>query len=82
MGKLHCDVLPLSFLNKESTIGSESFDMLAQKISYGAVRSVAPLMRSMATIQVPIREAINSAIDEEMAREEKVFLIGMLSVRL
>ena len=30
----------------------------------------------MATIQVPIREAINMAIDEEMARDEKVFVIG------
>jgi pyruvate dehydrogenase E1 component beta subunit len=32
--------------------------------------------RGMATIQVPIREAINMAIDEEMARDEKVFIIG------
>ena len=32
--------------------------------------------RTMATIQVPIREAINMAIDEEMARDEKVFIIG------
>jgi len=30
----------------------------------------------MATIEVPIREAINMAIDEEMARDEKVFIIG------
>eukprot|EP00598_Pedospumella_elongata_P013494 CAMPEP_0184988300 /NCGR_PEP_ID=MMETSP1098-20130426/23852_1 /TAXON_ID=89044 /ORGANISM="Spumella elongata, Strain CCAP 955/1" /LENGTH=333 /DNA_ID=CAMNT_0027513017 /DNA_START=96 /DNA_END=1097 /DNA_ORIENTATION=+ len=30
----------------------------------------------MATIQVPIREAINMAIDEEMTRDEKVFIIG------
>lgn len=30
----------------------------------------------MATIQVPIREAINMAIDEEMARDERVFVIG------
>lgn len=30
----------------------------------------------MATIQVPIREAINMAIDEEMSRDEKVFIIG------
>mmetsp|Transcript_20421 Transcript_20421/g.35445 ORF Transcript_20421/g.35445 Transcript_20421/m.35445 type:complete len:354 (-) Transcript_20421:169-1230(-) len=32
--------------------------------------------RTMATIQVPIREAINMAIDEEMTRDEKVFIIG------
>jgi pyruvate/2-oxoglutarate/acetoin dehydrogenase E1 component len=25
---------------------------------------------------MPIREAINSAIDEEMARDERVFIIG------
>lgn len=27
--------------------------------------------------QVPVREAINQAIDEEMARDEKVFIMGM-----
>jgi pyruvate dehydrogenase E1 component beta subunit len=32
--------------------------------------------RGMATVDVTIRDAINSAIDEEMAREEKVFIIG------
>lgn len=32
----------------------------------------------MATIDVPIREAINMAIDEEMARDENVFLIGIV----
>lgn len=36
--------------------------------------------RGMATIQVPIREAINMAIDEEMARDEKVFIIGKTEV--
>jgi len=30
----------------------------------------------MATIEVPVREAINQAIDEEMTRDEKVFVIG------
>jgi pyruvate/2-oxoglutarate/acetoin dehydrogenase E1 component len=30
----------------------------------------------MATIDVPIREAINMALDEEMARDENVFIIG------
>jgi pyruvate dehydrogenase E1 component beta subunit len=30
----------------------------------------------MATIQLPVRESINSALDEEMARDDKVFLIG------
>lgn len=32
--------------------------------------------RSMATIDVPVREAINQAIDEEMARDDRVFVIG------
>lgn len=30
----------------------------------------------MATIEVPVREAINMALDEEMERDENVFLIG------
>ena len=30
----------------------------------------------MATLEIPIREAINQAIDEEMSRDEKVFVIG------
>lgn len=30
----------------------------------------------MATIEMPVREAINQAIDEEMARDEKVFIMG------
>jgi pyruvate/2-oxoglutarate/acetoin dehydrogenase E1 component len=30
----------------------------------------------MATIQVPVRDAINQALDEELARDEKVFIIG------
>ena len=30
----------------------------------------------MATIDVPVREAINQGIDEEMARDEKVFVMG------
>ena len=36
----------------------------------------------MGTIEIPVREAINQAIDEEMARDEKVFVIGDLSFRL
>eukprot|EP01038_Epipyxis_sp_PR26KG_P016469 gene16469-22465_t len=32
--------------------------------------------RYMATIELPVREAINQAIDEEMTRDEKVFVIG------
>jgi len=32
--------------------------------------------RGMATIEMPVREAINQAIDEEMSRDEKVFVIG------
>lgn len=30
----------------------------------------------MATIEMPVREAINQAIDEEMARDDRVFLMG------
>lgn len=32
--------------------------------------------RQMATIEVPVREALNMAIDEEMARDDRVFLMG------
>ena len=32
--------------------------------------------RFFATIELPVREAINQAIDEEMARDESVFIIG------
>ena len=39
-------------------------------------RPTQHLIRGMATIDVPVREAINQAIDEEMARDEKVFIIG------
>jgi pyruvate dehydrogenase E1 component beta subunit len=35
----------------------------------------APLTRSMAS-QVAVRDAINMAIDEEMARDKDVFLMG------
>ena len=31
-------------------------------------------------IQIPIREAINQAIDEEMARDENVFVLGKLLI--
>lgn len=30
----------------------------------------------MATIDIPVREAINNAIDEEMTRDERVFIMG------
>lgn len=32
--------------------------------------------RKMATIDLPVREAINQAIDEEMARDDRVFVMG------
>lgn len=32
--------------------------------------------RGMATIQVPVRDAINMAIDEEMEADEKIFILG------
>eukprot|EP01041_Mallomonas_annulata_P007255 gene7255-14794_t len=33
-------------------------------------------LRSMATIEITVRDAINQAIDEEMARDERVFVLG------
>jgi hypothetical protein len=51
--------------------------------AYNMVRGAAlPVLilrataRHMATIEVPVREALNMAIDEEMARDERVFLMG------
>lgn len=32
--------------------------------------------RSMATIEITVRDAINQTLDEEMARDERVFLLG------
>jgi pyruvate dehydrogenase E1 component beta subunit len=51
--------------------------MLASKLFANAAR-LAPKKgaRSMATIEVPVREAINQALDEEMARDQRVFLMG------
>jgi hypothetical protein len=37
-----------------------------------------PISRCMATIDITVREAINGAIDEEMARDSKVFVIGTI----
>jgi pyruvate dehydrogenase E1 component beta subunit len=37
---------------------------------------MASSMRSMSTVDLTIREAINSAIDEEMERDDRVFVIG------
>jgi pyruvate dehydrogenase E1 component beta subunit len=34
------------------------------------------MKRSMASINVTVREAINQAIDEEMARDPQVILLG------
>jgi len=38
--------------------------------------AAAPWRRGMATIDVTVREAINQAIDEEMERDEKVYMLG------
>ena len=34
------------------------------------------MSRNLATIEMPVREAINAGIDEEMERDEKVFVMG------
>eukprot|EP01033_Poteriospumella_lacustris_P006783 gene6783-4894_t len=51
--------------------------MLSSRVFANAAR-LAPKkgVRSMATIDVPVREAINQALDEEMARDHRVFLMG------
>jgi len=35
-----------------------------------------PAVRTLATAEMTVRDALNSALDEEMAREERVFLLG------
>ena len=35
-----------------------------------------PVVRHMATIDVPLRDALNQAMDEEMERDDAVFVIG------
>uniref|UniRef100_A0A7S2XVY3 Pyruvate dehydrogenase E1 component subunit beta n=1 Tax=Fibrocapsa japonica TaxID=94617 RepID=A0A7S2XVY3_9STRA len=49
---------------------------LAGAIPKHGSRLVAPQIRTMATIEMSVREALNQAIDEEMARDEKVFVMG------
>jgi len=58
-------VLKRSLLNKKNAI-----------INNKNVKSLFSISRTMATIEMPVREAINQAIDEEMARDEKVFVMG------
>lgn len=52
--------------------------MIRRAVSFGKVTSTfqSVTRRSMATIDVPVREAINQAIDEEMTANEKVFVMG------
>jgi len=53
--------------------------MLAQHLRGASVRAVCSVRqiasRSFAT-KITVRDALNSAIDEEMAKDEKVFMIG------
>mmetsp|Transcript_10501 Transcript_10501/g.27812 ORF Transcript_10501/g.27812 Transcript_10501/m.27812 type:complete len:357 (-) Transcript_10501:26-1096(-) len=49
---------------------------IGRSLSSNLVASKAILRRSMATVDIPVREAINNAIDEEMARDERVFVMG------
>eukprot|EP00904_Undaria_pinnatifida_P006064 jgi/Undpi1/2588/HiC_scaffold_13.g05967.m1 len=47
--------------------------------SLGGLKAAAwrqPAKRSMGTIEVAVREAINQGLDEEMSRDERVFVIG------
>lgn len=41
-----------------------------------STRSVCPLARTFGTVKLSLREAINSAMDDEIGRDPKVFLIG------
>jgi pyruvate dehydrogenase E1 component beta subunit len=41
-----------------------------------AVRFAKISKRNMAVIEMPVREAINQALDEEMTRDHRVFIIG------
>lgn len=61
-------------LSKPLRIVQSLKSKLMKNGAYGAPL-IQPI-RGMATIDVPVREAINMGIDEEMARDEDVFLLG------
>ena len=60
--------LPLQYLN--SAFPTLSFDPQANALVQGQAK------RTMATVDMTVRDAINAAIDEEMERDEKVFILG------
>ena len=59
---------PLQYLNR--AIPTLSFDPQANALVQGQAK------RTMATVDMTVRDAINAAIDEEMERDEKVFILG------
>lgn len=50
----------------------------ASSVATSAGRSLAVSRRAMATVasEMTVRDALNSALDEELARDEKVFIMG------
>ncbi|KAL7560857.1 hypothetical protein ACA910_013335 [Epithemia clementina (nom. ined.)] len=50
--------------------------LLARSATTASRACQRPLIRTMATVDVFVRDAINQGIDEEMARDPSVFIIG------
>ncbi|EFN54282.1 hypothetical protein CHLNCDRAFT_59713 [Chlorella variabilis] len=58
-------------------LGCGAAALLRRSQGDGAAAALVPqLVRSYATTQMTIRDALNSAMDEEMARDETVFIMG------
>lgn len=49
---------------------------LLRRSQADAAAAPAALLRTYATTQMTVRDALNSAMDEEMARDDKVFIMG------
>lgn len=52
------------------------FSSLFQRSVTGAFQGNVPLVRGFASNQMTVRDALNSAMDEEMERDDKVFVMG------
>ncbi|GMH72978.1 hypothetical protein TrVE_jg3988 [Triparma verrucosa] len=50
--------------------------MLSRLCSTSRMTALKPFTRTFATIEVPVREALNQAIDEEMERDDAVYIMG------
>lgn len=57
-------------------MASKALGKLLQKQTWGIMQRKFSTTASRAATQMTVRDALNSAMDEELARDEKVFLMG------